>query len=33
MARMESHFLEHHEKGVTGLLLVGLGLLACFVEL
>jgi hypothetical protein len=32
-ARIESHFLEHHEKGVTGLLLVGLGVLAYFVEI
>jgi hypothetical protein len=32
-ARIESHFLEHHEKGVTGLLLIGLGALAYFVEL
>jgi hypothetical protein len=31
--RIESHFLEHHEKGVTGLLLVGLGILALFVEM
>jgi len=31
--RIESDFLEHHEKGVTGLLLMGLGVLACFVEL
>lgn len=32
-AKIESHFLEHHEKGVTGLLLVGLGVLALFVEM
>ena len=32
-ARIQSHFLEHHEKGVTGLLLVGLGVLAIFVDL
>lgn len=32
-ARIQSHFLEHHEKAVTGLLLVALGLLAYFVEL
>lgn len=27
-----SHFLEHHEKGMTGVVLVALGLLAYFVE-
>jgi hypothetical protein len=32
-ARIQSHFLEHHEKAVTGLLLIGLGVLAYFVEL
>jgi hypothetical protein len=32
-ARIQSHFLEHHERGVTGLLLVGLGVLAIFVDL
>jgi hypothetical protein len=32
-AKIESHFLEHHEKAVTGLLLIGLGALAYFVEL
>ena len=32
-AKIRSDFLEHHEKAVTGLLLVGLGLLALFVEL
>jgi hypothetical protein len=32
-ARIQSHFLEHHEKAVTGLLLVALGVLAYFVEL
>jgi hypothetical protein len=32
-AKIESHFLEHHEKGITGLLLIGLGALAYFVEL
>jgi len=32
-ARIQSHFLEHHEKAVTGLLLIGLGALAGFVEL
>jgi hypothetical protein len=32
-ARIRSSFLEHHEKGVTGLLLVALGALAYFVEL
>ncbi len=32
-SRIESHFLEHHEKGVTGLLLIALGVLAYFVEL
>jgi hypothetical protein len=32
-ARIQSHFLEHHEKAVTGLLLIALGTLACFVEL
>jgi hypothetical protein len=32
-ARIQSHFLEHHERAVTGLLLVGLGVLAIFVDL
>jgi hypothetical protein len=32
-ARIESHFLEHHERAVTGLLLIALGALAYFVEL
>ena len=32
-ARIQSHFLEHHEKAVTGLLLIALGALAYFVEL
>jgi len=32
-ARIESHFLEHHERTVTGLLLIGLGVLALFVEI
>ncbi len=27
-----SHFLEHHEKGITGLVLVALGILALFVK-
>jgi nickel/cobalt transporter (NicO) family protein len=27
-----SHFLEHHEKGITGVVLIALGLLAYFVE-
>jgi nickel/cobalt transporter (NicO) family protein len=27
-----SHFLEHHEKGITGTVLIALGLLACFVR-
>jgi nickel/cobalt transporter (NicO) family protein len=27
-----SHFLEHHEKGITGIVLLALGLLACFVQ-
>jgi nickel/cobalt transporter (NicO) family protein len=27
-----SHFLEHHEKGITGIVLIGLGLLAYFVQ-
>jgi Na+-transporting NADH:ubiquinone oxidoreductase subunit NqrB len=31
-ARIQSHFLEHHEKAVTGFLLIGLGVLAYFVE-
>ena len=31
--KLESHFLEHHEKAVTGLVLIGLGLLALFVEM
>jgi hypothetical protein len=31
-ARIQSHFLEHHEKAVTGLLLIALGALAFFVE-
>jgi hypothetical protein len=32
-ARIRSRFLERHEKGVTGLLLVALGVLAYFLEL
>jgi len=32
-ARIQSHFLEHHEKAVTGLLLIALGALAYFVEI
>ena len=32
-ARIQSHFLEHHEKAVTGILLIALGALAYFVEL
>lgn len=32
-ARIQSHFLEHHEKAVTGFLLIALGALAHFVEL
>ena len=32
-ARIESHFLEHHERAVTGFLLIGLGVLAYFVRL
>lgn len=32
-ARIQSHFLEHHEKAVTGFLLIALGALAYFVEL
>jgi cytochrome c biogenesis protein CcdA len=31
--RFKSHFLEHHEKGITGIVLVILGLLAFFVKL
>jgi putative Mn2+ efflux pump MntP len=31
-SKMQSHFLEHHERAVTGLVLVGLGLLALVVE-
>jgi hypothetical protein len=31
-ARIQSDFLEHHEKAVTGLLLIALGALAYFVE-
>jgi hypothetical protein len=31
--KIESHFLEHHEKAVTGVLLIGLGVLALFVEM
>jgi hypothetical protein len=31
-ARIESHFLEHHERAVTGLLLIGLGVLAFALE-
>jgi nickel/cobalt transporter (NicO) family protein len=27
-----SHFIEHHEKGITGIVLIGLGLLAYFVQ-
>jgi len=30
--RIRSHFLDHHEKSVTGLLLLALGVAACFVE-
>ncbi len=30
--RIRSHFLEQHEKRVTGLLLLALGIAACFVE-
>ena len=30
--RIRSHFLDHHEKSVTGLLLLALGVVACFVE-
>ena len=26
------HFLEHHEKGITGIVLIALGILAYFVE-
>jgi len=29
---LQSHFLEHHEKRVTGLVLVSLGLLSMFVK-
>jgi hypothetical protein len=32
-ARIRSHLLEHHDRAVTGLLLVGLGALAYFVRL
>jgi hypothetical protein len=28
----KSHFLEHHEKAVTGIVLVALGILAMFVK-
>jgi len=28
----DSHFLEHHEKGITGVVLIALGLLAYFVQ-
>jgi nickel/cobalt transporter (NicO) family protein len=31
--RFKSHFLEHHEKGITGAVLIALGLLAFFVKL
>jgi nickel/cobalt transporter (NicO) family protein len=32
VGNFRSHFLEHHEKGITGLVLVALGLLAFFVK-
>ena len=32
MQTFNSHFLEHHEKGITGAVLIALGLLACFVR-
>jgi nickel/cobalt exporter len=32
-AKIESHFLEHHERTVTGLLLIGLGVLALLVKM
>jgi len=31
--RIRSHFLEHHEKRVTGFVLVALGVVAFFFEL
>ena len=30
--KLNSHFLDHHEKSITGVVLVLLGLLAYFVE-
>jgi nickel/cobalt exporter len=30
--RFKSHFLEHHEKGITGIVLIALGLFAFFVQ-
>jgi hypothetical protein len=30
---LRSHTLEHHEKLITGIVLIGLGILAVFVEL
>jgi len=32
MQTFKSHFLEHHEKGITGVVLIALGLLAWFVQ-
>jgi nickel/cobalt transporter (NicO) family protein len=32
MQTLNSHFLEHHEKGITGIVLIALGLLAYFVQ-
>ena len=32
ISRFNSHFLEHHEKSMTGVVLIGLGLLAMFVS-
>lgn len=32
ISNLKAHFLEHHEKLVTGLVLIGLGILAMMVE-
>jgi nickel/cobalt transporter (NicO) family protein len=32
ISRFRSHFLEHHEKGITGVVLIGLGLVALIVK-
>ena len=32
MKTFNTHFLEHHEKGITGVVLIALGLLAYFIR-